>query len=173
MFDAGFFGISPVVASGMGPQPRLLLEVSYEACESAGVSLEQLRGWVTSVHAGSMTSDYSVIQARDTETLPKYDATGTSSNSTIANRVSYVLDLKGPSVTIDAACSSSLVALHRWPSSRPGVSTFPSTSVCPPLATQICSGCVSLRLRLSMRRQGNVCRNCWTALGAKRESDCE
>ncbi|KKY37370.1 putative polyketide synthase [Diaporthe ampelina] len=60
VFDAGFFGISLVVASGMDPQPRLLLEVSYEA----------------------------VIQARDTEKLPKYNAAGTSSNSTIANRVS-------------------------------------------------------------------------------------
>ncbi|KAL6364627.1 hypothetical protein LRP88_01747 [Fusarium phalaenopsidis] len=112
-FDAGFFGINPAVASGMDPQQRLLLEVSYEACENAGVTLEQLHGSLTSVHIGSMSNDYCAIQARDTETLPKYNATGTQSNSIIANRVSYVLDLKGPSVTIDTACSSSLVALHQ------------------------------------------------------------
>ncbi|KAK1726269.1 uncharacterized protein BDZ83DRAFT_616985 [Colletotrichum acutatum] len=113
VFDAGFFGISPVVASGMDPQQRLLLEVSYEACESAGVTLDRLRGSQTSVHVGSMSNDYGVIQARDPETMPKYNATGAHAPSIIANRVSYVLDLKGPSVTIDTACSSSLVALHQ------------------------------------------------------------
>ncbi|KAG6360409.1 hypothetical protein INS49_011469 [Diaporthe citri] len=111
VFDAGFFAISPVEAAGMDPQQRLLLEVTYEACETAGVPLEKLRGSSTSVHVGVMTNDYSVIQARDTETLPKYNATG-SANSILSNRVSYVFDLKGPSVTIDTACSSSLVALH-------------------------------------------------------------
>lgn len=111
VFDAGFFAISPVEAMGMDPQQRLLLEVTYEACEAAGVTLDQLRGSLTSVHVGVMSNDYSVIQARDTETLPKYNATGTA-NSILSNRVSYVFDLKGPSATIDTACSSSLVALH-------------------------------------------------------------
>lgn len=111
LFDAGFFAISPVEAAGMDPQQRLLLETTYEACESAGITLEQLRGSLTSVHVGVMTNDYAVIQARDTETLPKYNATGTA-NSILSNRVSYVFDLKGPSATVDTACSSSLVALH-------------------------------------------------------------
>nr|AOO87093.1 polyketide synthase [Alternaria alternantherae] len=111
LFDAGFFAISPVEAAGMDPQQRLLLETTYEACESAGITLEQLRGSLTSVHVGVMTNDYAVIQARDTETLPKYNATGTA-NSILSNRVSYIFDLKGPSATIDTACSSSLVALH-------------------------------------------------------------
>ncbi|KAK1636867.1 hypothetical protein BDP81DRAFT_471828, partial [Colletotrichum phormii] len=71
------------------------------------------RGSQTSVHVGSMSNDYGVIQARDPETMPKYNATGAHAPSIIANRVSYVLDLKGPSVTIDTACSSSLVALHQ------------------------------------------------------------
>lgn len=111
LFDEGFFAINPAEAAGMDPQQRMLLEVTYEACESAGVTLEQLKGSLTSVHVGVMSNDYSVIQSRDTETMAKYNATGTA-NSILANRVSYAFDLKGPSVTIDTACSSSLVALH-------------------------------------------------------------
>ncbi|UKZ78777.1 putative Hybrid PKS-NRPS biosynthetic cluster [Trichoderma virens FT-333] len=111
LFDAAFFGISPVEAAGMDPQQRILLEAVYEACESAGMTLDELKGSFTSVHVGCMTSDYANIQARDTETVPKYNATG-SANSILSNRISYIFDLKGPSETIDTACSSSLVALH-------------------------------------------------------------
>ncbi|KAF7546390.1 hypothetical protein G7Z17_g8465 [Cylindrodendrum hubeiense] len=111
LFDASFFGISPLEAAGMDPQQRLLLETVYESFESAGVTLDQLKGSLTSVHVGVMTADYSFIQLRDPETLSKYNATGTA-NSIISNRISYVFDLKGPSETIDTACSSSLVALH-------------------------------------------------------------
>jgi len=95
----------------MDPQQRLLLETIYEAIESAGLTLDQLKGSLTSVHVGSMTNDWSTLQLRDLETVPKYAATGTA-NSIISNRISYVFDLKGPSETIDTACSSSLVALH-------------------------------------------------------------
>ncbi|WZH49426.1 putative PKS-NRPS protein [Fusarium acuminatum] len=111
LFDAAFFGISPLEATGMDPQQRILLETTYEAFESAGMTLEQLRGSLTSVHIGVMTSDWANIQARDTETTAKYNATG-SANSIMSNRISYVFDLKGPSETIDTACSSSLVAVH-------------------------------------------------------------
>ncbi|KAL7905224.1 putative PKS-NRPS protein [Trichoderma velutinum] len=111
LFDAAFFGISPVEAAGMDPQQRILLEAVYEAFESAGMTLDELKGSFTSVHVGCMTSDYANIQARDTETVPKYNATG-SANSILSNRISYIFDLKGPSETIDTACSSSLVALH-------------------------------------------------------------
>ncbi|TFA97733.1 Polyketide synthase-nonribosomal peptide synthetase [Trichoderma ghanense] len=111
LFDAAFFGISPVEAAGMDPQQRILLETVYETFESAGMTLEELRGSITSVHVGCMTSDWANIQARDTETVPKYNATG-SANSILSNRISYIFDLKGPSETIDTACSSSLVALH-------------------------------------------------------------
>ncbi|KAL7809312.1 polyketide synthase [Trichoderma aethiopicum] len=111
LFDAAFFGISPVEAAGMDPQQRILLEAVYETFESAGVTLDELRGSFTSVHVGCMTSDWANIQARDTETVPKYNATG-SANSILSNRISYIFDLKGPSETIDTACSSSLVALH-------------------------------------------------------------
>jgi acyl transferase domain-containing protein len=111
VFDASFFGITPMEARGMDPQQRQLLEIVYEAFESAGMTLEQLRGSLTSVHVGVMTSDWTNIQLRDPETLPQYAATGTA-NSILSNRISYIFDLKGPSVTVDTACSSSLVALH-------------------------------------------------------------
>ncbi|KAF7560685.1 hypothetical protein G7046_g3448 [Stylonectria norvegica] len=111
LFDASFFGISPLEAAGMDPQQRLLLETVYEAFESGGITLQELKGSLTSVHVGVMTSDYASIQLRDPETASKYAATGTA-NSIISNRISYVFDLKGPSETIDTACSSSLVALH-------------------------------------------------------------
>ncbi|KAF4963991.1 hypothetical protein FSARC_8041 [Fusarium sarcochroum] len=111
LFDTAFFGISPMEAAGMDPQQRILLETVYEAFESAGMTLEQLKGSLTAVHVGVMTSDYANIQARDTETTAKYNATG-SANSIMSNRISYVFDLKGPSETIDTACSSSLVAVH-------------------------------------------------------------
>ncbi|KAK2042903.1 putative PKS-NRPS protein [Colletotrichum somersetense] len=111
LFDASFFGITPMEASGMDPQQRQMLEIVYEAFESAGLTLEQLRGSLTSVHVGVMTNDWAQIQLRDPETLAQYAATGTS-YSIMSNRISYIFDLKGPSVTLDTACSSSLVALH-------------------------------------------------------------
>jgi acyl transferase domain-containing protein len=111
LFDASFFGITPVEAAGMDPQQRQLLETVYESFESAGLTLEQLKGSLTSVHVGTMTNDWNTIQLRDPEVMAQYTATGTA-NSIISNRISYVFDLKGPSVTIDTACSSSLVALH-------------------------------------------------------------
>ncbi|TLD24362.1 hypothetical protein PspLS_06895 [Pyricularia sp. CBS 133598] len=112
LFDASFFGISPLEAEAMDPQQRLLLETVYEAAESAGATLDALRGSRTSVHVGVMTADYADVQARDSEDLSSYTASGTS-RAMLANRVSYALDLRGPSVCIDTACSSSLVALHQ------------------------------------------------------------
>lgn len=112
VFDASFFSISPYEAESMDPQLRIMLESVYEAFESAGYTLDQMRGSKTSVHVGVMASDYYDIQARDPETIPLYTATGTA-RSTLSNRISYTFDLHGPSITIDTACSSSLVALHQ------------------------------------------------------------
>lgn len=112
VFDASFFSVSPYEAERMDPQLRVMLEFVYEALESAGYTLDQMRGSKTSVHVGVMASDYYDIQARDPETLPLYAATGTA-RSTLSNRISYSFDLHGPSVTIDTACSSFLVALHQ------------------------------------------------------------
>ncbi|KAI2791888.1 Hybrid PKS-NRPS synthetase lepA [Penicillium oxalicum] len=112
LFDPAVFGISPYEAETIDPQQRILLEVVYESMENAGYTLAQMRGSQTSVHVGVMTDDYHDIQLRDLESLPQYTSTGTA-RSIMANRISYVFDLHGPSVTIDTACSSSLVALHQ------------------------------------------------------------
>ena len=112
LFDAPFFNISPVEADEMDPQQRILLETVYEALESAGCTLHQIQGSMTSVYAGLMNGDFGIIQERDLETLPTYNSTGTA-RSILSNRVSYFFDLRGPSLTIDTACSSSLVALHQ------------------------------------------------------------
>lgn len=111
-FDAAFFNINPLEADGMDPQQRLLLETVYEAIESAGCTIEEIQGSQTSVFVGSMTADYTDIQMRDTETMPRYAVTGTA-RSLLSNRISYFFDLRGESMTIDTACSSSLVALHQ------------------------------------------------------------
>ncbi|KAK0644907.1 Hybrid PKS-NRPS synthetase lepA [Lasiodiplodia hormozganensis] len=110
--DAAFFSISPLEAEAMDPQQRMLLETVFEASESAGYTLDRLRGSDTSVHVGVMTNDYSDIQLRDMEDAAAYTSSGTA-RSLLANRISYFFDLKGPSMTVDTACSSSLVALHQ------------------------------------------------------------
>lgn len=112
VFDASFFNISPYEAESMDPQLRVMLEAVYEAFESAGYTLDQMRGSKTSVHVGVMASDYYDIQIRDPETIPLYAGTGVA-RSILSNRISYTFDLHGPSVTLDSACSSSLVALHQ------------------------------------------------------------
>jgi acyl transferase domain-containing protein len=111
VFDAAFFRISPKEARGMDPQQRVLLETVYEAFEAAGWPLEKVQGSQTSVHVGTMTTDYNDIQMRDPECLEDHAATGLA-RSILSNRISYVFDLKGASMTIDTACSSSLVGLH-------------------------------------------------------------
>ncbi|CVL03383.1 probable polyketide synthase [Fusarium mangiferae] len=110
-FDRDFFGISPKEAQSMDPQQRMLLETVYEGIESAGYSMQQLRGSNTAVFVGVMFLDYQLISARGLDSLPQYHATGVAM-SILANRLSYFYDWKGPSVGIDTACSSSLVALH-------------------------------------------------------------
>jgi acyl transferase domain-containing protein/NADPH:quinone reductase-like Zn-dependent oxidoreductase/acyl carrier protein len=110
-FDAAFFGIAPREASSMDPQQRLLLEVAWEAFERAGQTAEQLRGSSTGVFVGIYGSDYFLAQYDEPGEMDMYSGTGTS-HSIAAGRLSYVWDLRGPSVAIDTACSSSLVALH-------------------------------------------------------------
>jgi acyl transferase domain-containing protein/acyl carrier protein len=110
-FDPAFFGISPREASRMDPQQRLLLEVAWEALEHAGISPDALRGSETGVFVGISTSDYSALQLRDPALVDAYAGTG-NAHSVAANRLSYFLDLRGPSLAVDTACSSSLVAVH-------------------------------------------------------------
>jgi myxalamid-type polyketide synthase MxaD len=112
-FDASFFGISPREAAQMDPQQRLLLEVAWETFEDGGQAIERLAGTRTGVFMGvhSHSADYYLMQAGDPRHLDLYSGTGTS-HSVVSGRLSYLLDLRGPSLAIDSACSSSLVAVH-------------------------------------------------------------
>ncbi|KAI1746035.1 hybrid PKS-NRPS PsoA [Xylaria scruposa] len=111
-FDNEFFNISAREAESMDPQQRIVLETVYEAIESSGYSMSQLRGSSIGVFVGQMTDDYRDLVLRDVDFHPQYTATGTA-RSILANRISYVFDWTGPSLNIDTACSSSLVALHQ------------------------------------------------------------
>ena len=110
-FDPFFFGISPREAERMDPQQRLLLEVAWETLENAGQSPDKLAGSQTGVFVGISGNDYSRLLYDDPQSLDAYTGTG-NSHSIAANRLSYVLDLRGPSVAVDTACSSSLVSVH-------------------------------------------------------------
>jgi len=111
LFDPQFFGISPREARGMDPQQRLSLEVAWEALESAGYSPERLAGSQTGVFLGISSNDYAQLQFSQTEAINAYSVLG-NANSIAASRLSYLWDLRGPSVALDTACSSSLVAVH-------------------------------------------------------------
>jgi acyl transferase domain-containing protein len=110
-FDANYFGILPREAERMDPQQRILLEVAIEAIDDAGFPHDQLRGSRTGVYIGSYQNDYAQLQHNDIKGIELRTLTGTL-HSVIANRLSYFLDLRGPSISIDTACSSSLVAIH-------------------------------------------------------------
>ncbi|CKO19506.1 polyketide synthase [Mycobacterium tuberculosis] len=111
-FDNRFFDIPPDEALRMDPQQRLLLEVSWEALEHAGIIPESLRLSRTGVFVGVSSTDYvRLVSASAQQKSTIWDNTGGSS-SIIANRISYFLDIQGPSIVIYTACSSSLVAVH-------------------------------------------------------------
>ncbi|MEU7649826.1 type I polyketide synthase [Streptomyces huasconensis] len=110
-FDAAFFGISPVEARTMDPQQRLLLHVVWEALESAGIRPSQLAGSRGGVFVGQATSEYAETDPRSHDPDVR-GMVGSRLRAVTAGRVSYALDLRGPSVVLDTACSSSLVAVH-------------------------------------------------------------
>ncbi|OBT54633.1 Type I Iterative Polyketide synthase (PKS) [Pseudogymnoascus sp. 24MN13] len=112
LFDAGFFNLSSEVASSLDPQYRLQLESTYEALESAGLTMEHVAGSNTSVFAGTFFRDYSEAQTRDGETLPRLFLLGVGS-AMASNRISHFYDLRGASMTIDTGCSTTLIALHQ------------------------------------------------------------
>ena len=111
-FDPEFFGISAREASIMDPQQRLLLEVTQEAMDDAGVS-GRVAGRPVGVYVGAFTPDNLVLRHLPASRPAINSHTATSDTFTmLSNRISFVYDLRGPSMTIDTACSSSLVALH-------------------------------------------------------------
>ncbi len=110
-FDADFFGISPREAVRVDPQHRVLLEVAWEALENAGIPPASLAETRTGVYVGVIGNDYAFLQARDLADMDVFTGTG-SSHAVLANRLSYVLNLRGPSIALDTACSSSLVTVN-------------------------------------------------------------
>ena len=113
-FDPLFFNISPREAERMDPQHRLFLEVAWEALENAGLATDKLAGTQTGVFAGIAVVNYDQFlfkNVADLTQISAYDGIGTAL-SLASSRLSYLLDLKGPSLAIETACSSSLVAVH-------------------------------------------------------------
>lgn len=110
-FDASFFGISPKEAEWLDPQQRLLLEVTQECIEDAGMKVSDFKGSDCGVYTGISSLDYGLQAPKDLASISAYTMTG-NTLSIASNRISYVFDLHGPSVSMDTACSSSLVSLH-------------------------------------------------------------
>lgn len=111
-FDAEFFGIAPRDAAAMDPQQRLLLQCAWRAFEDATVDPRGQAGSDTGVFVGVMANEWAHLQLRDPRLVTPQLGAGNGYFMT-ANRISYHLDLRGPSIAIDTACSSSLVAVHQ------------------------------------------------------------
>jgi polyketide synthase PksN len=110
-FDASFFGFSPRELETMDPQQRIMLELSWECFEDAGICPSHVSGKKVGAYVGVIGSDYKELQERKFRTIEMYHSTGTAM-SVIANHISHCFNLKGPSFPIDAACSGSLIAIH-------------------------------------------------------------
>ncbi|MGI5121914.1 type I polyketide synthase [Marinactinospora thermotolerans] len=110
-FDHEFFGITATEAAEMDPQQRMLLETVVEALTDAGIAPGSLGGTATGVYVGAVCFDQATLAFTPGRRTTMSNLSGTAL-SILANRVSYFLDLRGPSLTIDTACSSSLTALH-------------------------------------------------------------
>jgi phthiocerol/phenolphthiocerol synthesis type-I polyketide synthase C len=110
-FEPAFFGISPREAAQMDPQQRILLELVWHAAEDAGIPVGKLAGADIGVYVGASSTDYRDLRLGDPASGDSYFMTG-GTLSILANRISHVFDLRGPSLAVDTACSSSMVALH-------------------------------------------------------------
>ncbi|WP_242433296.1 polyketide synthase, partial [Streptomyces sp. Root264] len=103
----------PREATAMDPQQRLVLELAWEALENAGTVPDRLRGSRAGVFVGAMADDYAtLVRQAGVEAVGTFTSTGLA-RSVIANRVSYLLGLTGPSLTVDSGQSSALVAVHQ------------------------------------------------------------
>jgi acyl transferase domain-containing protein/acyl-CoA synthetase (AMP-forming)/AMP-acid ligase II/acyl carrier protein/GNAT superfamily N-acetyltransferase len=110
-FEPLFFGISPREAVHLDPRQRLILEAAWEALEDAGIASDKLAGSQTGVFISTLGSDYGNLMFDDVSRIEAFSGAG-AADSILANRLSYFLDLKGPSLSLDTACSGSLVAIH-------------------------------------------------------------
>src|SRR6185312_13090529 len=110
-FDNDFFGIAPREAEAMDPQQRLLLQTAWRAIEDATLDPRGQAGSNTGVFVGVMANEWAHLHMREYRGITAQDGSG-NGYFMIANRLSYQLDLKGPSLAVDTACSSSLVAVH-------------------------------------------------------------
>ena len=111
LFDNEFFGISPVEAAAMDPQQRLVLQSAWRAIEDAAIDPRALAGTDAGVFVGMMASEWGALNMLDYQSLTPQRGIG-GGHAMVANRVSYHLNLTGPSATVDTACSSSLMAVH-------------------------------------------------------------
>ncbi len=111
-FDNEAFGIPASEAERMDPQQRILLETAWHAIEDSGYSPSQLNGTRTGVFVGISSGDYSLLGIKHQIQQSVFDATG-NAHSIASNRISYLMNFSGPSVSMDTACSSSLVAIHQ------------------------------------------------------------
>ncbi len=111
-FDPAVFGISPREAVQIDPQQRILLQLTWEALEDAGIRPSSIANTEVGVYVGASQTDYGHAFFGDQAIADAHFAPGTAV-AILANRISYIYGLHGPSLTIDTACSSSLVALHQ------------------------------------------------------------
>ncbi len=111
-FDPGFFGLSEKEARIMAPSHRLFLEMTWKLIEDAGYRATELAASKTGVFVGAGVSEYHELYSAHGNPVEEQSSTGRS-NSILANRISFFLDLRGPSEAVDAACASSLVAMRR------------------------------------------------------------
>ncbi|MEL7223551.1 MAG: beta-ketoacyl synthase N-terminal-like domain-containing protein [Cyanobacteria bacterium J06576_12] len=139
-FDAGFFGISAKEAQCMDPQQRILLESAWNALEDAAIAPHTLVNTQTGVFVGISTYDYNRLISQEISEPTAYVSTGCNLGIA-ANRISYALSLKGPSLAIDTACSSALVAIHH---------------ACRSLATQESSLCLVGGVNAILSREPNI-----------------
>ncbi|MDJ0341808.1 beta-ketoacyl synthase N-terminal-like domain-containing protein [Streptomyces sp. H10-C2] len=110
-FDHAFFGIGRAEAAAMDPQQRLLLQTAWRALEDSGINPRDLAGSGTGIYVGAMADDWSRLRLADDAAITPRTGTG-AGRAILANRLSYQLDLRGPSLTVDSACSSALIAVH-------------------------------------------------------------
>jgi polyketide synthase PksM len=111
-FDPRFFAISPREAQMMDPQQRIFLQTAWKAIEDAGEKASDLSGTKTGIFVAAGNNDYKEVLRNVEGGLDGYSASG-NTNSVLANRISFLLNLRGPSENVDTACSSALIALHR------------------------------------------------------------